>query len=79
MIDTLLYGYLAGWVLTTIGLALTVRRLQHPVRPQPHSIPLSVAAGAVWPVLVLGAAEMAAIALACKAIRDADEGLLVKI
>jgi len=45
VIATLLYGYLAGWGLTTIGMALVVRRL----RPVPHPIPLAIAAGAAWP------------------------------
>jgi hypothetical protein len=69
VIDTLLYGYLTGWVLTSIGLAVTAHRLQHPARPQPHPIALSVAAGTVWPVLILGAAQMAVVALATEALR----------
>ncbi|MDT5128199.1 MAG: hypothetical protein QOH54_3843 [Mycobacterium sp.] len=74
MIDTLLYGYLTGWVLTSIGLAVTVHRLQHPARPQPHPIALSIAASAVWPVLILGAAQMAVVALATEAIRRRGSG-----
>jgi hypothetical protein len=74
VIDTLLYGYLTGWVLTSIGLAVTAHRLQHPARPQPHPIALSIAAGAVWPVLILGAAQMAVVALATEAIRRRGSG-----
>jgi hypothetical protein len=65
VIVTLLYGYLTGWGLTTIGMALAVRRL----RPVPHPIPLAIAAGASWPVLLLGAAQLAVVALAAQAVR----------
>jgi hypothetical protein len=65
VIATMLYGYLAGWGLTTIGMALAVRRL----RPVPHPIPLAIAAGAAWPVLLLGAAQLAVVALAAEAVR----------
>jgi hypothetical protein len=74
VIGTLLYGYLTGWVLTTIGLAVTVHRLKQPPRLQPHPIPLSIVAGAAWPVLILGAAEMAVVALAAEAIRRRGSG-----
>ena len=60
MIYTALCGYLLGWVMTTIGFALTIRKINDRVRPQPHPIPLAVAAGAAWPLVILGAAEMAA-------------------
>jgi len=69
VIGTLLYGYLTGWVLTTIGLAVSVQRLKQPARLRPHPIPLSIAAGAAWPVLILGVVEMAVVALAAEAIR----------
>jgi hypothetical protein len=65
VIAALLYGYLAGWCLTTIGMALTVRRL----RPVPHPISLAIAAGAAWPVLLLGAAQLAVVALAAEVVR----------
>jgi hypothetical protein len=65
VIAILLYGYLAGWGLTTIGMAMAVRRL----RPVPHPIPLAIAAGAAWPVLLLGAAQLAVVALAAEAVR----------
>jgi hypothetical protein len=70
VIDTVLYSYLIGWFVTTIGLALTVRKLQDPVRPQLHPTPLVVAAGAAWPLLVLGAAQMAAVALVMNVARN---------
>jgi hypothetical protein len=60
---TVLYSYLLGWVVTSIGLALAARKLQGPVRPRSNPIPLAVAAGAKWPLVVLGGAQLAAVAL----------------
>jgi hypothetical protein len=66
VIYTVLYSYLFGWVVTSIGFALIVRKLQHPVRLPPHPIPLVVAAGAAWPVVVLGATQMAIVAFVAR-------------
>jgi hypothetical protein len=74
VIYTVLCGYLLGWVVTTIGLALTIRRLNDPARPQPHPIPLAVAAGAAWPLVILGAAEMATVAIVVAAARRRTSG-----
>ena len=41
------YGYLIGWVVTTIALALTGRNQSHPT--------IAVVAGSAWPVLLVGA------------------------
>ena len=65
MIATVLYGYLALWALTTIGLALLARRK----RPLPHPVPVTIAAGAAWPVLLVGAAQLGAVALVAGALR----------
>jgi len=77
VIYTVLYGYLFGWVVTSIGLALIVRKLRDPVRPPSHPVPLIVAAGAAWPVVVLGAAQIAVVALVARrwAGRRHDERL----
>lgn len=64
---TVLYSYLLGWVVTSIGLAFSVRKLQDPVRPQ-HPMPILVAAGSVWQLVVLGAAQMAAVALVARSL-----------
>jgi hypothetical protein len=65
--NTVLYSYLIGWGITTIGLALTIR---HPSRPTF----VAVAAGIVWPLLVLGAAQLAAVALVAEAVRIREHG-----
>jgi hypothetical protein len=63
VIYTVVYSYLLGWAATSVGLALAVRKLDDPVRPLSNPIPLAVAAGAAWPLVVLGAAQMATVAL----------------
>ena len=70
MIHTVLYSYLLGWAATSVGLALAVRKLQDPVRPQSNPILLAVVAGIAWPLVVLGAAQMATVALVTDASRS---------
>jgi hypothetical protein len=67
VINTVLYSYLIGWIITSVGLALATRD-----RSRPASV--IVAAGAVWPLLVLGAAQFAAIALVAKVVRGRGHG-----
>jgi hypothetical protein len=63
VIYTVLYSYVLGWVVTSIGLVLAVRKLQDPAAPQSHPVSLAVAAGAAWPLIILGAAQIATVAL----------------
>lgn len=69
MTFTLLFGYLIGWVITTIGVAVIIGKLNEPVRPQRYVIPLTVAAGVAWPLVILGAAQMAILVLVMEATR----------
>jgi hypothetical protein len=70
MTSTLLWGYLLGWVITAIGVAVIICKLTEPVGPPRYPIPLTVAAGAAWPLVVLGAAPMATIALVADVARS---------
>ena len=67
MINTVLYTYLIGWIITSVGLALTIRDQSRPAS-------VMVAAGAVWPLLVLGAAQFAAVALVAEVMRVRETG-----
>lgn len=80
MIEALLYAYLAGWVVTTAVLAVTVRRLQDSRQPSPHPLLTSIVAGAAWPILAIGAAEMATVAIATDVLHEEEDepGLLVE-
>ncbi|MDT5150824.1 MAG: hypothetical protein QOI01_2557 [Mycobacterium sp.] len=79
VIEVLVYGYMAGWVLTTLGLAFVAARIQDPHSPQRHRLPLALAAGAVWPLLLLGVAEYAIVAAAAAVVPDEDRALRVKL
>jgi hypothetical protein len=69
VLSTVLSCYLLGWVMTTIGLALVVGKLSDRIAPAPHPIPLAVAAGAAWPLVLLGAAQFAIVAIVLNVIR----------
>ena len=75
MTDALLYLYIGGWILTSIGVALAASRLQDEREPASHPRLLSVVAGAVWPVLVIALAETAFVAITQETIHE-DEPLL---
>jgi len=68
VITTVLYSYLIGWIITAIGLALSTRHQSRPTS-------LSVVAGAVWPLLLLGAVQFAAVALVAEVARNSEPGL----
>jgi hypothetical protein len=62
MTNAVLYGYLIGWIVTTISLALTTRHQSRPAS-------VAVVAGAAWPLLLLGAVQFVAVALITEAAR----------
>lgn len=67
MTHTVLYAYLASWVVTSIGLALTGRQQSRPAS-------VVVVAGAAWPLLLLGVAQLLAVALIAEAARVREPG-----
>jgi hypothetical protein len=67
VINTVLYTYLIGWIITSVGLALTIRDQSRPAA-------VIVAAGAVWPLLVLGATQLAVVALVTEVMRVRETG-----
>jgi biotin transporter BioY len=66
---TTLCGYLAGWVIATLVLAVIAGELSESARPPRYAMALSVVAGAGWPILMLGAVQLAVVALAGSASR----------
>lgn len=63
MTNAVLYSYLIGWAVTSVGMALTTRR-------RPRSTTVVVVAGVAWPFLLLGAAQFAAVALVAELARN---------
>lgn len=62
MTNAVLYSYVIGWAVTSIGLALSSRHQSRPTS-------VVVVAGAVWPLLLLGAAQFVAVALFAEVAR----------
>jgi hypothetical protein len=52
--------YLGGWMLTTCAVLTTARTLPENIRPPtPQSFAgVSIVAGAIWPLLLVGVAEL---------------------
>lgn len=60
-------AYLACWVVATAVAFLAGKRLDERTAPASHFLTLSIIAGAVWPMLILGLLELAAVAMYTKA------------
>ena len=58
------------------GLFEFAHRFRDQRKPAPHALLWSIAAGALWPIVVLGVAEIKGTALAAESVPN-DEGLAV--
>lgn len=72
MLAVVSYGFLAGWAVTTVLLVFAVGRVRDRPIPRTTSWPLAVVAGAVWPVLAIGALEYAGVVAAASVMADRD-------
>jgi hypothetical protein len=62
--------YLCGWLVTTVGVAITATHFSDREMSRPLSVgSLAVLAGALWPVMVIGVMELLAIAAVAKGMR----------
>jgi hypothetical protein len=81
VVVTLLVGYTAVALIAAVVVFVASARLGDERRPVPQRVGLSLAAGAMWPVLLLGLAEFGSFAMYAKAHEhdgDADR-VLVKV
>jgi len=80
VVETLLVGYVVVALVAAVVVFVASARLGDERRPAPQRLGLSLAAGAVWPVLLLGLAEYGSFAIYAKAHKhDEDaERVLVK-
>jgi hypothetical protein len=69
VVDTLVVIYLTGWSLVTFIAYAAGRRFGDKRTPAPHPFAVSVVAGAVWPLLVVGLVEMSSIVVYAKVSR----------
>jgi hypothetical protein len=77
MVGTLIVVYLACWMLASFAAYAVGRRLAdrqtHP--NQPLIVAVSVAAGAVWPLLVVGLIELSSVMVLTKVPSKPGRGL----
>ena len=68
MVDMLIFIYLAGWLPVSFAAYAAGRRLTDSLTPARHSlmVMVSVAAGAVWPLLVVGLVELSSVMVLTK-------------
>jgi hypothetical protein len=68
MVDLLLVVYLAGWLPVAVAAYAAGRRLTHRQSPADHAsiVIVSLAAGAVWPLLIVGLVELSSIVVFTK-------------
>jgi hypothetical protein len=61
MISQVIVIYLSGWIVASLGLYAAGRRLSEERAPALNPLALSIAAGAVWPLLVVGLVELSSV------------------
>ncbi|MCV7422365.1 hypothetical protein H7K45_17600 [Mycobacterium yunnanensis] len=81
MLTSLLVGYAVVAVVAAVVVFGASARLGDERRPVLQRVGLSLAAGAVWPVILLGVAEVSSFAMYAKAHEhdDEPERVLVKV
>ncbi|OBI75106.1 hypothetical protein [Mycobacterium sp. E740] len=65
-VQMLLEVYLCGWVLVTLGLFVAGTQFADVAFPAQHPLRVAFVGGAVWPLLLLGVAELGSVALYAK-------------
>jgi hypothetical protein len=66
MIETLVLGYLGGWILVTLAAYAAGRRLSDSRSPAPHPLAVSIVAGALWPLVLVGLVELSSVVVYSK-------------
>ena len=63
MLWTFVMVYLAGWIVATAGVFAAGKRLCEPGIPSSYRLMLSIAAGFIWPLLLVAAIEFTSMAM----------------
>jgi hypothetical protein len=66
MLNELVVIYLAGWAIAAVALYAASRRFSDEWSPAVHPLGVSLVAGAVWPLLVVGLVEMSSVVVFTK-------------
>lgn len=72
MVDTLVVIYLGGWMVAALGMYVASRRWNDRRSPAPNPLWVSVLAGAIWPLLIVGIVELSSGILYTKAQSRTD-------
>jgi hypothetical protein len=67
VVQTVVAAYLIGWALSTVLICVASRHMGSNEEPVPNRFALSAGAGALWPLLILGAVEFSSVAAASSA------------
>ena len=59
--------YLSGWLIGTIAAYTAARHPNDRCVPTPHPLCVSVIAGALWPLLLVGLVELSSVVMLTKA------------
>ncbi|MCW2625042.1 MAG: hypothetical protein JWR48_1764 [Mycobacterium sp.] len=59
--------YLSGWLIGTIAAYTAARHPHDRCEPSAHPLRVSVVAGALWPLLLVGLVELSSVAMLTKA------------
>jgi hypothetical protein len=74
MVAMLVQIYLSGWILATIGVYVAGQRLDVPYSPAHHPFLVSLLAGVVWPLLIVGLIELSSIIVVTKVLAKLRSG-----
>jgi hypothetical protein len=66
VVDVLLWVYLGGWIPATLGVYAAGRRWNDRWSPALHPLRVSLFAGAIWPLLVVGLVELTSVVVYTK-------------
>jgi hypothetical protein len=77
VIHTVAAVYSTAWLLTAVAFYVEGRRLRSDRTPPDHPLVMSILAGAVWPLMLLGLVELGALAATEKVVHDEGLGLTV--
>jgi len=69
--------YVASAIVTAVVVFLASKCVGDELRPATHRVSLSVAAGVVWPVLLLGMFELSSFVLYTKVAQHVERGIAI--
>ena len=75
MLDIVAMSYIGGWMVATLVVYAMARRLADRRSPSPHPLVLSIVAGALWPLLVVGLAELSSVMVYAKVYSKPEPAL----